>query len=38
MGLAFGCAALAPAELGLIQATDPAIWVWMLLTDGPLQV
>jgi succinate-acetate transporter protein len=38
MGLAFGCAALAPAELGLTRVEDPAIWVWMLLTAGALQV
>ena len=38
MGLAFGCAALAPAELGLTQASDPAIWIWMLLTAGALQI
>jgi succinate-acetate transporter protein len=38
MGLAVGCAALAPAELGLTSVTDPMIWVWMLLTAGALQI
>jgi succinate-acetate transporter protein len=38
MGLAIGCAALAPAELGLTDPGDPAIWVWMLLTAGALQI
>lgn len=38
LGLAIGCAALAPAELGLTTTADPMIWVWMLLTAGVLQV
>ncbi len=37
MGLAFGCGALAPMELGL---TDPGgkIWVWVLVSGGILQI
>jgi uncharacterized protein len=38
MGLALGCAALAPAELGLTATADPMIWRWMLLTAGALQI
>ena len=38
MGLALGCAALAPSELGLTDVSDPAIWVWMLITAGALQI
>jgi succinate-acetate transporter protein len=37
MGLAFGCVALAPMELGF---TDPGtkIWVWVLMSGGILQI
>ena len=38
MGLAIGCAALAPAELHLTDMADPMIWVWMLMTAGILQI
>ena len=38
MGLAFGCAALAPSELGLTDVSNPVIWIWMLLTAGVLQI
>jgi succinate-acetate transporter protein len=38
MGLAFGCAALAPAELGWTLVNDPRIWLWVLVAGGVLQV
>lgn len=38
MGLAFGCAALAPAEIGWTLPNDPRIWLWMLLFGGALQI
>lgn len=38
MGLALGCAALAPAELGWTKIMDPKIWLWMMMTAGVLQI
>ena len=38
MGLALGCAALAPAELGWTEILDPKIWLWMMMTAGTLQI
>ena|GEM_PF-4423996 len=38
MGLAFGCAALAPAELGWTLVSDPRIWLWVLVAGGVLQI
>lgn len=38
IGLALGCAVLAPQQLGLTNGADAAIWIWMLLGAGALQV
>jgi len=38
MGLALGCAALAPAELGWTEILDPKVWLWMMMTAGTLQI
>jgi succinate-acetate transporter protein len=38
MGLAIGCGALAPAELGLTQLDDARVWLWIMLAGGVLQI
>lgn len=37
MGLAFGCAALAPIELG-IAVPSSQIWIWVMVSGGIMQI